>query len=61
MRKASTSRTSKRAVALKMDWPRVRAMRDAEIDLSDIPEVTAEMAALGVLRVGSKAVPREKK
>ncbi len=36
-------------------------MRDAEIDLSDIPEVTAEMAALGVLRVGSKAVPREKK
>jgi hypothetical protein len=33
-------------------------MRDAEIDLSDIPEVTAEMAAHGVVRVGGKAVPR---
>jgi uncharacterized protein (DUF4415 family) len=35
-------------------------MRDAGIDLSDIPEVTAEMAAHGVVRVAGKAVPRGK-
>ena len=35
-------------------------MRDADIDVSDIPEVTAEMASHGVVRVAGKAVPRGK-
>lgn len=36
-------------------------MRDADIDLSDVPEITAEMAEHGVVRVAGKAVPRGKK
>jgi uncharacterized protein (DUF4415 family) len=35
-------------------------MRDADIDLSDLPEVTAEKAAHGVVRVAGKVVPRGK-
>ncbi len=35
-------------------------MRDADIDLSDLPEITAEKAAHGVVRVGGKVVPRGK-
>jgi len=35
-------------------------MRDAEIDLSDLPEITAEKAAHGIVRVGGKVVPRGK-
>ncbi len=61
MSKSSTSRISKRMAPSKTDWPRVRAMRDADIDLSDIPEVTAEMAAHGVVRVAGKVVPRGKR
>ncbi|MBI3069186.1 MAG: BrnA antitoxin family protein [Betaproteobacteria bacterium] len=61
MSKSSTSRTSRRAVGSKTDWPRVKAMREADIDLSDIPEITAEMAARGVVRVAGKVVPRGKK
>lgn len=61
MSKSSTSRTSRRATASKTDWPRIKAMRDADIDLSDIPEITAEMAAHGVVRVAGKVVPRGKK
>ena len=60
MSKPSTSKTSKRMTESRTDWPRVKAMRDADIDLSDLPEVTAEMAAHGVLRVAGKAVPRGK-
>ena len=47
-------------MASKTDWPRIKAMRDADIDLSDIPEVTAEKAAHGVVRVAGKVVPRGK-
>jgi uncharacterized protein (DUF4415 family) len=36
-------------------------MRDDDIDLSDVPEVTAETAAHGVLRVAGKVVPRGKR
>ena len=36
-------------------------MGDADIDLSDIPEVTAEMMGHGVTRVAGKVVPRGKK
>lgn len=60
MSKPSTSKASKRRTASKTDWPRVKAMRDADIDLSDAPEVTAEMAAHGILRVAGKEVPRGK-
>jgi len=35
-------------------------MRDADIDTSDIPEVTADQAAAGLVRVAGKAVPRGK-
>ena len=36
-------------------------MSDAEIDLSDIPEVTPDLATRGVLRVAGKTVPRGKR
>lgn len=35
-------------------------MRDAEINLSDIPEIGADSAARSVVRVGGKIVPRGK-
>lgn len=60
MSKPSTSRTSRRTAASKTDWPRVKAMRDADIDLSGLPEITAEKAAHGVVRVAGKVVPRGK-
>ena len=40
------------------DWARLDAMQDAEIDLSDIPEVKAEQTARGRVRVGGQPVPR---
>jgi uncharacterized protein (DUF4415 family) len=36
-------------------------MRDADIDTSDIPEITSEAAKDGIVRVGGKVVPRGKK
>jgi uncharacterized protein (DUF4415 family) len=60
MSKHATLKTSKRTAASMTDWPRVKAQRDSDIDLSDIPEITAEMAAHGVMRVAGKAVPRGK-
>jgi len=51
---------SKRPAASKTDWPRIKAIRDGDIDLSDLPEVTAEKAAHGVVRVAGKIVPRAK-
>ena len=54
------SRTFSRAPVSKTDWPRVKAMRDADIDLSDVPEITAEKAAHGVVRVAGRVVPRGK-
>jgi uncharacterized protein (DUF4415 family) len=60
MKKHSTSRTSRKAAASKTDWPRIKALRDADIDLSDVPEITAEMAVHGVVRVAGKEVPRGK-
>jgi uncharacterized protein (DUF4415 family) len=61
MKKSSTSKTSKRSAGSKTGWARVKAMRDADIDLRDSPEITAEMAAQGVLRVAGKVVPRGKR
>ena len=60
MSKSSTSKISKRRTASKTDWPRVKAMRDADIDLSDIPEIGADTAGRGVVRIGGKLVPRGK-
>jgi uncharacterized protein (DUF4415 family) len=44
----------------KTDWQRIETMRDADIDLSEVPELTAEMAEHGVVRVAGKEVPRGK-
>ena len=60
MSKSSTSKISKRATISKTDWSRIKTMRDEDIDLSDIPEVTADMAAHGVVRIAGKEVPRGK-
>ena len=61
MSKSSTSKTSRRPAASKTDWLRLKAMRDADVDLSDIPEVSAEMMGHGVTRIAGKVVPRGKK
>lgn len=42
------------------DWDRLRSMRDEDVDLSEIPEVTAEDLRGTVLRVGGKPVPEGK-
>jgi uncharacterized protein (DUF4415 family) len=41
------------------DWDRVDKLRDEDIDLSDNPEITAEMFAKAVLRKGLKPVVRK--
>ena len=60
MNKRSTSKTSKRAAPSRTDWPRVKAQRDADIDFSDIPELTANLASRGVVRVAGKIVAQGK-
>jgi len=52
MKKKTTSRKSG------TDFKRLDAMTDADIDLSDIPEVTHEMFAKGVVRRGLKPVTK---
>jgi uncharacterized protein (DUF4415 family) len=42
------------------DWEALDKMSDDEIDLSDIPEVTAEQMARAQLRVGGKAISKSK-
>jgi len=42
------------------DWEALDKMTDDEIDLSDIPEVTAEQMARAKLRVGGKPVSKGK-
>ena len=39
------------------DWQRLRAMTDDEIDLSDLPEATAEEMSRGQLRLAGKPIP----
>jgi uncharacterized protein (DUF4415 family) len=41
------------------DLKRLDAMRDEDIDFSDIPEVPAEMFARGIVRHGLKPVSRK--
>ncbi len=42
------------------DWETLNKMNDEDIDLSDIPEVTAEQIAQATLRVDGKPVARGK-
>jgi len=42
-------------------WKRIDAMRDEDIDLSEIPEVTEAQMAHAVLRVGGVPVARGKR
>ena len=54
MSKNSTSKVSQ------TDWAYIDALRDEDIDLSDIPEVTEDQMARAVLRVGGQPVPKGK-
>lgn len=54
MSKRSTSSDSQ------TDWDRLRSMRDEEVDLSEIPEISADDLRGAVLRVGGKPVPEGK-
>ena len=56
----SSSMASILSMRKQTDWARVNAMRDEDIDLSDIPEVTEEQRARAVLRVGGQPVPEGK-
>ena len=42
------------------DWERVRSMKDEDIDLSDIPQITEEQMNRAVLRVDGKPVEKGK-
>jgi uncharacterized protein (DUF4415 family) len=53
MKKAATSKKSQ------TDWKRVDALKDDDIDLSDIPEVSPEMFAMAIVRRGLKPVARK--
>ena len=54
MNKNSTSKGSQ------TDWEYFDALQDEDIDLSDIPEVTAEQMARAQLRVDGQPVPKGK-
>ena len=51
MKKSSISRKSK------TDLKRLDAMKDEDIDFSEIPEITPEMFARGIVRRGLKPIP----
>lgn len=53
MKKSATSMKSR------TDWRRVDALKDEDIDFSDIPEITPEMFARAVVRRGLKPIPRK--
>jgi hypothetical protein len=52
MKKAVTSKKSR------TDWKRVDALKDQDIDLSDVPEVSPEMFAWAIVRHGLKPAPQ---
>ncbi len=54
--KLKPMRTSKKSAT---DWQALDAMRDEDIDTSDIPPVPIEMFARGVVRKGLKPVVRK--
>ena len=53
MRKRATTKRSA------TDWKRVDGTKDEDIDKTDIPEVSPEMFARGLVRKGLKAVTRK--
>jgi uncharacterized protein (DUF4415 family) len=53
MKKAVTSKKSR------TDWKRVDTLKDKDIDLSDVPEVSPEMFARAIVRRGLKPVSRK--
>jgi uncharacterized protein (DUF4415 family) len=53
MRKLTTSRKSR------TEWARIDALKDEEIDFSDIPELSPEKFARAVVRRGLKPVVRK--
>lgn len=57
MKKNSTIKKSKTS---QTDWKRIDAMKDEDIDFSDIPEITPEMFARGVRLRNFKVIPRKK-
>ena len=42
------------------DWERINAIQDEDIDLSDIPEITASQMARATRRVAGKPAPKNK-
>ncbi|MBW1699071.1 MAG: BrnA antitoxin family protein [Deltaproteobacteria bacterium] len=54
MSKKYTSRDSQ------TDWQRLNAMRDKDIDMSDIPEITKKQLSQAKLRIGGKPLARGK-
>ncbi len=57
MKKKSTTRKSK---ASQTNWKRIDAMKDEDIDFSDIPEITPEMFARAIRRRNFVPIPRKK-
>lgn len=53
MKKAATSKKSR------TDWKRVDALKDEDIDTSDVPEVSPEKFARAIVRRGLKPVSRK--
>jgi uncharacterized protein (DUF4415 family) len=53
MKKAATSKKSR------TDWKRVDALKESDIDLSEIREVSPEMFARAIVRRGLKPVARK--
>jgi uncharacterized DUF497 family protein len=60
MRKATSLNRNSTSRASQTDWDYVATLQDEDIDLSDIPEVTAEQMARARLRVGGQPVPQGK-
>jgi uncharacterized protein (DUF4415 family) len=54
MRKAAISKKSK------TDWKRLDAMQDKDLDFSNIPEVSPEVFARGIVRRGLKPAVRKR-
>ena len=52
--------TTKKSNTDQTDWKRIAAMKDEDIDFSDIPEITPEMVARAVVRRDFKPIPRKK-
>jgi uncharacterized protein (DUF4415 family) len=51
--------TSKKSQIDETDWKRIDAMKDEDIDFSEIPELTPEMFARAVLRQNFVPIPRK--